>query len=215
MSKLKVNIRLFPEDYGRMRYEIYSESKEDRAEPTVYSQGSGTQIAGDEFPSLDLKSSLAACNRDIVSPCQCYHSFRTMGLDYGPAFLCVNVMYKGPGYVLAKLNLPSSVADTLDNFTLHPSLMDSALHASIAFILNSGGASSTPNTLALPFALEQLEVIGKCSSTMWSLIRLTDGGEAGKEVRKLDAELCDEAGRICVRIIGIVIESLGRKDSNR
>jgi NADP-dependent 3-hydroxy acid dehydrogenase YdfG len=131
-----------------------------------------------------------------------------MGIDYGPGHQGIKkvVVGSGGGQVLAKLSLPSFVSDTQDQFVLHPSLMDSALQASIGLMFDPGDSmpsgSTTPLKLALPFALKELEIFGNCTSTMWSLVRYSDDRAAGDKVRKFDIDLCDETGTICVRMKG-------------
>lgn len=121
-----------------------------------------------------------------------------MGIDYMVrAIKGVEEIYVGAGHVLAKLSLPSRVSATQHQFVLHPSIIDAALQAAVGL---------TPDlndfNLALPFALEELEVCGPCTSRMWTLIRYSDGSSSLDAIQKLDVDLCDEQGTICVRMRG-------------
>jgi acyl transferase domain-containing protein len=53
-----------------------------------------------------------------------------------------------------------------------------------------------------PFALQELEVFGSCTPNMWALIRNSEGSQAGDKVRKIDVDLCDQQGQVCVRLKG-------------
>jgi len=181
---LKVHIGLYPEKNGEIAFEIYSGREENDAEPVVHSQGIAVLNPVAEAPVLDLPAIQARCSQSILSPGQCCEAFRAMGLYYGPGHRGVEQVYAGSGQVLAKLALPSSVSDTQDQFVLHPSLMDSALQG------------------LLPFALHELEILGKCASAMWALVRYSDKSIAGDKVEKLDIDLCDDQGTICVRMKG-------------
>jgi polyketide synthase PksN len=200
---VKIHIGLFPEDNGQITYEIYSEPVDDDADPVMHSQGSALLCAVAEVPALDLKTLQAKCSQSSFSPATCYETFKAMGIDYGPGHQGIEMVYAGSGQVLAKLSLPTSVADTKDQFILHPSLLDSALQASIGFGLFAEGASSTTSLKpSVPFALAELTIIEKCTRNMWALIKYGDGSAPGDKVQKLDIDLCDEHGTVCVRLKG-------------
>ena len=55
----------------------------------------------------------------------------------------------------------------------------------------------------LPFALEKLEIIQRCPKVMWALIRYSKGNK-NRDIRKIDFDLSDENGNICVRIKGLL-----------
>lgn len=199
---IQVDISLFPEDNGEISYEIHSRSEGNGAEPVLHNQGVAALASTSAVPALDLPGIQAQCTQGSLSTSRCYEVFKAMGLEYGPAYQGIEQVYVGQGEVLAKLSFPSSVSQTKNQFFLHPSLMDSALQASIALIMNlddtNGKASLNP---VLPFALGELEVLGSCStSTMWSFVRYSDGSKAGDKVKKLDIDICDERGNVCARI---------------
>ncbi|WP_428622449.1 type I polyketide synthase, partial [Sedimenticola sp.] len=115
-------------------------------------------------------------------------------MEHGPAYRAVTEVFVGEGEVLAKLMLPSSVSDSQAAFGLHPSLLDAALQAAMGL---SDDALSTP---ALPYALESLSFFAPCPETLWAWVRVQDG--VSDSLQKLDIELCDETGRVCVRLHG-------------
>ncbi|WP_371399878.1 polyketide synthase dehydratase domain-containing protein, partial [Bacillus wiedmannii] len=125
----------------------------------------------------------AQCSHREISALECYEIFRSVGLNYGPAHQGIERLYVGEGQVLAKLLLPSVVADTLRQFVLHPGLMDSALQASIGLLMES-----TPLKPALPFALQEVDILGQCTSEMWALVRYSKGSKPGDRVQKLDID---------------------------
>src|SRR5205085_8589150 len=81
-----------------------------------------------------------------------------------------------------------------------PSIVDAALQATIG--LTHGSAGSAASGLALPFALDELEVYGACTVTMWAFIRGSADAKAGGGVRKLDIDVCNETGAVRVRMQG-------------
>ena len=135
-----------------------------------------------------------------------------MGINYGPAYRGLQEMYIGKGQVLARISLPDVVSNTLNQFHLHPCLIDSALHASIGFSVSEIlklGDEADPSSLAdgsqkafVPFALQEAEIFGPCETQMWSLVRYSDHMGANRKVQKVDIDICDGQGSVRVRLKG-------------
>ncbi|MDC0760182.1 SDR family NAD(P)-dependent oxidoreductase [Brevibacillus sp. AG] len=202
----QIHIGLVPEENGEISFEIYSESEAMDAEPVVHSQGSVILHSVVEKHALNLSSLQAECGHREFSSDQCYSIFHSIGMDYGSAHQGIDTLYVGEGKVLAKLTLPASVSEMENPFVLHPSLMDSALQASIGLMMGEedtpsadGDSSRKPS---LPFAMEEIEIHNKCTSSMWAYVRYSANSSADDKVQKLDIDLCDDQGTVCVRIKG-------------
>jgi polyketide synthase PksN len=215
----RVNIGLYPEDNGEIFYEIYGLPHECGAtgnrdkKSVIYSQGKAIPASVTEAPTLDLKAIQARCNQNTLSSMEVYDAFQAMGIEYQQGYRGIERLYIMADQVLAKLLLPASVLDTQDQFTLHPSIMDSGLQASIWLLSDTGDAGGKPFKPALPFTLQELEIFGRCVSNMWAVIRYHKdmrGGEAALDSLsqvadgrpKLDIDLCNEQGIVCVRMKG-------------
>lgn len=208
-NPLTVEIVLHPEKNSEFFFEIYSQPKQDKSNPIYYSQGKAAIFSADNISDLDIQALRSHDALRSIPPSQCYEALRRMGIEYGPGHRAIDRIYAGSDYVLTKLTLPESVSDTQNQFGLHPSLMDSALQASICLGMEvEKTANCDRPTPALPFALEELEVFGKCRSTMWAFIRYSQGAEASHTVQKLDIDLCDDQGIICVRMKGFSSRAL-------
>ncbi|SPF42370.1 Polyketide synthase PksN (fragment) [Candidatus Desulfosporosinus infrequens] len=194
---VQVHIAIRPEATGEISYEVYSSSTEVGIEPVVHSQGRAVLSPLAEVSTIDLKALQVGCSLGTLSAGQCYESFRALGFDYGPGHQGLEKVFLGEDQVLAKLVLPSSVSGTDEEFVLHPSMMDSALQASIGLMISSG-----EHRPVLPFALQGLEVYGRCTSEMWAHIRHSKESKFADRIQKLDIDLCDETGKICVRMKG-------------
>ncbi|MEW6736886.1 MAG: alpha/beta fold hydrolase, partial [Acidobacteriota bacterium] len=203
----EVHIRLFAQENNQIHYEIYT-NYENVEIPLVHCQGIATFHCAEKVPVLDLSELQAKIDQSTFSAEQCYRAFKIMDIDYGYRQQGIKTIYAGNNQVLAKLSLPSAILDTLDQFTLHPSLMDSALQASIGLIMTT---SHTSLALFVPFALEELEIIEKCPASMWAWIRTSDDSYAENRIQKLDIDLCDLAGKICVKMKGFSSRILKNK----
>lgn len=175
------------------------------ADGAVHSRGQ--VVHGPGTPSvLDVERIRAACDRAELDAEQLYPLYERIGFDYGPAHRGVERLHVGRDEVLVRLAQPGSVRDTLDEFVLHPSLLDSMLQGSLGM-----GAASAPESAldvagmkpSLPFALDELEVLGPCTPDMWAWIRYSPGTAKDGKVFKLDIDLCDERGSVRARVKGI------------
>ncbi|MCP5003643.1 MAG: SDR family NAD(P)-dependent oxidoreductase, partial [Planctomycetes bacterium] len=198
----KVNISLLPEENGQngqegdIAYEVHTEGDDSEEEPVVHSQGVAIFGTTDQTAPLNLTDLQARINQNVLSAEQCYEAFKAIGIDYGPAHQGIEDLCSGDNEVLAKLSLPSSVVETKESFILHPSIMDAALQASI------GLSGESTLKLALSFALESLEVLSRCQESMWAWVRYAEGCLPADKVQRLDIDLCDDEGDVCVRMRG-------------
>ncbi|MDY7989342.1 SDR family NAD(P)-dependent oxidoreductase [Paenibacillus polymyxa] len=200
-KSVDVGIGLYPQDGGEIAYEIYSRSGATDTELVVHSEGRAVIVPVADIPAIDIETLLEQCNLGSFSSRQCYEAFATMQVSYGPGHQGIEKIYIGVGQALAKLSLPSFVYHTMEHFVMHPSLMDSALQATIGLIMSAGDRKASIKP-ALPFALEELEVFNGCTSEMWAWIRMSEGSRQDGPLQKLDIDLCDEQGNVCVRMKG-------------
>ncbi|MCU7925179.1 MAG: SDR family NAD(P)-dependent oxidoreductase [Candidatus Thiodiazotropha sp. (ex Dulcina madagascariensis)] len=201
-APVKIHVGLFPEVNGGIAYEIYSDAGANGGERLIHSQGNAVLDAMQEIPYLDIASLRSQCNLKILSSAQCYEAFRATGIDYGAGQQGLENVYVGSSQVVAKLVIPSVVADTLEHYVLHPSLLDSALQASVGLLVQAADENIPDHKLVLPFALQSIEVYGSCQASMWAWIRYSADNIAGSKVQKLDIDLSDDAGRISVQMKG-------------
>jgi polyketide synthase PksN len=181
-----VRLKETGEEMRQLQYEVYSTM----AEPVIHSQGFVELIAGESQSSIDVTKLKSQMNLGVLSADQCYQTFKQNGLDYGTGFKGIQEIYMGENQALAKLSLPPSVQDTQDDYLLHPSLMDSALQASLGLILGAGPG--------VPFALDSLEILGSCTPQMYSWVRYS----ANTPTQKFDIDLFDEQGTVRVKMRG-------------
>ncbi|HXH10353.1 MAG TPA: SDR family NAD(P)-dependent oxidoreductase [Alphaproteobacteria bacterium] len=201
-QSVEVHVKLFPEDDGRLDYEIYSQPQ--LGVPVIHSQGCIVIGAATLAPHLDLAAVQAQCSDCELRSEECYPTFQAMGIEYGPAHRAIETLYIGSGQVLAKLVLPADLADR--RLVLHPSMLDAALQASIGLTQVASGPTSSG--LTLPFAVDEVEVYGGCTAGMWAYVRDRIDAKAGGGVRKLDIDICDDTGAIRVRMKGVAFRGV-------
>ncbi len=224
----RVHIGLYSDNPGEIEYEIYSnmsgEAAGERSE-VIHSQGKACLSVGEVSAGdgrLDWLALRAACNRTIDSA-QCYSAFSAMGIEYGPGYRGIRSLGVGRNaadkrYVLAEVGLPECVNGTREHYVLHPSVLDSALQASMAlsfvdFGSDHGNGAGRPS---LPFELEEIEIFDRTPTQAYVYIRENNEDKRRDEqpgpakIQKLDIDICDESGRVCARLKGFVSRALER-----
>lgn len=154
-----------------------------------------------ENPVINIEELKASYNGRTLSPFDCYEAYTEMGIHYGDSHRAIDSLYAGENGVLVKLTMPPVISDTEDHYILHPSMIDSAFQASIG--LRLGGATSLEDRKAmLPFAIQDVQIFKGCEASMWARITYSEGSTAGDRMQKLDIDLCNEEGQVCVRLTG-------------
>jgi polyketide synthase PksN len=123
-----------------------------------------------------------------------------MGVVYGPSLRAVTALEQGNGQILAQLRLPAAAEPTFASYVLHPSVMDGALQACIGLLDGWSAGAGQPR---VPFALEAVRILSPCVREMAAWVRYAPGSEAGSKVVKLDIDVCDGDGNICVQMRGL------------
>jgi acyl transferase domain-containing protein/acyl carrier protein len=224
----EVHIELFPEESGEIAFKVYTDNDPDQEKPTVHGQGlarllSSGEVDAEDRAIIDIDNLRKSLIKKSIDAKECYEIFQLMGFDYGLAHQGLEKIYigenvEGGAEVLAKLILPPSVRESKNQFTLHPSLLDSALQASIGMVAELDPHKSR---LFLPFGLESVEAITSCTTSMWAWVRLIQPprrhskSNKGHSIQKLDIDLCDEAGNVCVKLRGFSSRSLEGEISAR
>jgi acyl transferase domain-containing protein/enoyl-CoA hydratase/carnithine racemase/aryl carrier-like protein len=192
------HIGLLDKGGGGIAYEIYT--AHDRAHPLVHGQGAVALKSLPLAPPLDIARLRAEIQQQRFDGAQCYAIFKSMGFEYGPSLQSIAELWVGKGQVLARLALDPALAATLDEFFVHPCLADAALQAAMGLGLAQAGAPGEAAATFMPFALEHMEILAPCTAAMWVWIRPAASAAAGGELHKLDIDLCDSHGNICLRM---------------
>ncbi|MFB7652464.1 MULTISPECIES: SDR family NAD(P)-dependent oxidoreductase [unclassified Streptomyces] len=104
-----------------------------------------------------------------------YPGLHEQGYEYGPVYSGVRAAWQHGDAVLAELELPADARQDAARHTLHPALLDSALHATSLADGESGGSGEdrATGTVELPFSWTAVAVHGQASLT--ARVRVTRG----------------------------------------
>lgn len=200
----ELNIALWMTDKGETEFEIYSHTGE---QEVVHCQGIGViNNQPGKTASLDVEQLSRDMRQSKLEPDSVYTAWAGMGAIYGPAFQAITALHAGDNQVLGHLRLPSGVANKASDYVLHPSMMDGALQSALGLI----GTREPSGVPQIPFALESLRILSPCSGEMMAWVRYAHQQAEGN-VTKLNIDLCDERGNICVQMHGLSSRALGKE----
>ncbi|MGV9929737.1 SDR family NAD(P)-dependent oxidoreductase [Streptomyces olivaceoviridis] len=111
-----------------------------------------------------------------------YPRLHAEGYDYGPVFRGVKAAWRHGDALLAELELPDSARQDAARHTLHPALLDSALHVTS---LADGEPDQSTDGIALPFAWTGVAPHGRGGLT--ARVRVTPGTD-GTRIDLADGE---------------------------
>ncbi|HXH41887.1 MAG TPA: beta-ketoacyl synthase N-terminal-like domain-containing protein, partial [Thermoanaerobaculia bacterium] len=202
-EKRQVSITLVPNDNDEIDYEIYTDDGESAI---IHCQGRAIVGHAPAPAPLDLAQLETEMGEGVWEPARVYAACARLGLVYGPSFQGITAVHQGSHQLLAHLRLPAAAEALASAYVLHPSLMDGALQAAVGLI---GDSPAQSGEARLPFALDTLRVVSPCTAEMVAWLRYAPGSGAEDPVVKLDIDLCDERGNICVQMRGFSSRVVG------
>jgi acyl transferase domain-containing protein/enoyl-CoA hydratase/carnithine racemase/acyl carrier protein len=199
----ELSIGLRSNDDGGVDYEVYSG---DLSQEVVYCTGRAVLLPRMEPDRLDLLDLRRQMTAGRVEATTVYDLCERMGLFYGPGHQGIIALALGERQLLAELQLPKVAEAEQGDYVLHPSVLDSALQASIGLTVDEADLPEQP---PVPFLLESLRVVSACAREMVAWVRFAEGSSAGDRIMKLDIDLCDLQGMICVQMRGFTSRAMG------
>jgi acyl transferase domain-containing protein len=193
----QVTIALFENDENNddeIEYEIYgTEGEEDQ----VYCRGQAVFNGSPASSKLDIEQLKGHHGQGALELSSLYSALTNMGMSYGPSFQGIKAIYQGDNQQLVQLSLPQAMENNYKDYFLHPSIMEGALQAAIGLVT---GMNPLPDQPLFPYALESSKIVSPCAKEMYAWIRYSRGSKPGDRVLKLDIDLMDGLGKICVKL---------------
>jgi acyl transferase domain-containing protein len=199
----EVHIGLDKGDGGDVFFRVYTNG--DDGQKLVHAQGRiaplGENASSASEAQFDL-ASLETAYRQYFDREKCYATFEAIGLHYGPSHRGLSSLRTGEDsagrYVLGTLELPGTLSGTRHQFELHPSIADSALQATVGFMLVDEAAGARQPSI--PFALDRLRLFRKLPDHCRVYVRECSVQHG---TQKLDLHLCNDSGQVCASFIGL------------
>ena len=192
---LETQIGLYPAENGEIAFAISSSE-------VIHSQGKLVVGSMDHPQALDISAIQARC-LSTLEGATCYAHFKERGLSYGPSFQGLVQLSYNEREVLARLRLPMGVEKT--GYGLHPSVLDAALQATAGLGLSRD--SQGPRQLALPFAMQTVDIYDVLPENAWAYVQFSAEGETTGDVTSYDITVANDKGEACVVLQGFKVKA--------
>jgi acyl transferase domain-containing protein/pimeloyl-ACP methyl ester carboxylesterase/acyl carrier protein len=133
----------------------------------------------------------------VIKGEEIYEHYENDGINYGNYFKGIKEIYINDREVLGIIHIPDNSGPDLNTYTLHPTLLDSALQT-ISCIAGADGR------INLPFAVERFELLKPLKPVMYTYVKAA--GNNSYEV-----SLMNETGEICARFHKYVLKEIRSK----
>ena len=201
----QVAIIEFTVDSDKKQFSIAGSQTQARAHWTLHAQGQFLLSDIELQPeNIDLESVKKRCTKSLVVD-DLYYQLDQRGLQYGPTFQGIHQLWKGDDIVLAKINAAPTVVVELDQYRLHPAVLDACFQS---LIVISDTAFS--DAVFVPVSIERVEFYQSPSASFYSVGQLmlqSDQSFVG------DLTLCDESGRVYAKVKGLCCQALPNQES--
>ncbi|CAI3956595.1 type I polyketide synthase [Commensalibacter papalotli (ex Botero et al. 2024)] len=117
---------------------------------------------GDDIEDL---SALKAKITDQVDTAFFYEQLREHGLEYGPAFQTIHELHRGDGVALAHLKLAESEQETVEEYYIHPTLLDGAFQL---FGLLGAKDKALADTTFVPVGIDRVMYYGRHEGELYA-----------------------------------------------
>ncbi|MDO9004941.1 MAG: SDR family NAD(P)-dependent oxidoreductase, partial [Aquabacterium sp.] len=202
-NQTDLHIELDPQDNGDIAFEVYSAPC---GEEVVHCQGVAVLSEAPQRRVVDVDKVRSLSIQRSMNSQDCYQAFSQVGLAYGPSHQTLRQVHSlldevGRTMVLADMSLPPEATDGAEAFILHPALLDGALQACVGMVSGTG-------SLLLPFAVERVDIFSALPLQASVIVGLSPGASLGDPLLKLDLDVVDATGQVCVSLSGFSCRAL-------
>lgn len=199
---VEVKLSLNPVNEMQAQFQVYEE--ESNGEITLYSKGFAGLFGETGTISINIKEMEAIHDLRRLNSDYVYDYFNSIGIEYGTAQRGIQYILCGSNSVFARIELPEALSETVNQYTLNPCILDSALQAVMGLSVQ-GGKEGVKGDAKLPFMIQEMVVYDKCTEAMWAYITSDKGSQT------IHISLCDDSGKLCVELKDIYYKEIGNK----
>ncbi len=116
-----------PQNDDGATFDIYCASSADAAEELTWTLHASGWVRECERVSKRPAADVTALQSEMgkaVDVEAFYHSYRQRGVDFGPAFQAIESLWRNDSEAFAKLRLSEELADEIESYSVHPTLLD-------------------------------------------------------------------------------------------
>lgn len=187
-SEIKEAHTVLERNGSGFKFAVRSKTNQEDDTWQEHAVGKVTQAAPGTTQKHDLKELLERCGMEVNLQSESATS------GYGPRWQNLKSLYLGTDELLALIELPEEFSADLENYKLHPAIIDVVTGAAKFYLSN--GASY------LPLSYKRVRIHAPLSQKLYAHARAGVDNQQGKEVLTFDAVIMDEQGRELVNIEG-------------
>lgn len=203
----EVNISLFENDYKGVDYEIYSTEGE---KEIIHCQGEVVMGANQTSTKIDIVQLKTYFAAELLDAEKLYHILKQMDMSYGSSFKGIKNFYKGEDQILALLSLPETIVDGYENYTLHPSLIESSLQLAIGLLTDLNPKLNQP---ILPVEIGSMKLFSPYQKELYAWVRYSKGSKPEDDIVNIDIDLTNVSGEICIKMKSLSFDNSLHKQS--
>lgn len=204
-------INVFTAD-DNISFEVVSKSQEDQI--VIHSQGElvvDEALTNEGNQPFDINKLKCTYNKSPITGHEFYNTLRENGLDYGGSFRVIKEIYYSNEEVLAFLELPESTSKTLQDFYIHPAILDGAFQAVICLLRQSG---IEDNTKYLPFGIEEFEIYESLENAKYFYAKNKETG-VGLRSNRYDIKILNSTGLAIATLKGFTVRPFSAENESR
>ncbi len=152
-----------------------------------------------DLPRLHLQQLQAALPARVEKD-EFYALCGQLGFHYGPMFQGVEAVWRRDGESLGKIQLPEPLVAAMDQFQVHPALLDACFQAA-----HFAACASPHGQTFLPVRIDRLVLIARPGKTVYCHAKLV---QSSSFARTCDFQVTDEEGRILIRAEGFRMQAV-------
>lgn len=197
-DSLHLSTALFRNEDEGIEFEIYNSEID-----AVYCKGSASFNKSGQNEKIDLDLLKQLCSKSVIEPGFLKNCVEKMGISYGASFEAIKTIYQGDSQQFIELCLPKDIENNFNNFHVHPSMMESCFQAALGLVTQYNPLQGKPASIS---ALKSLKIAFACTQEMCAWIRYTRGSKIDDQLSRIDIDLMDMQGRVCVKLKSLEIK---------
>ncbi len=202
-TQCSLRVVLTPADGGDgYRFRIVSRPAGDgTANWQEHARGLTAPVALESAEAVDVAAIVDRCNTKTVDYDDQQLTEDTGNLvTWGPRWQSLKRLHLGNSEAIAELELPAEFASDVEDYVLHPALLDVA--TAITSGLGDGGEY-------LPLSYREVRPLRSLTQRIYSHLRRSEGSTEGGETVSTDLTLLDDQGHVLVRIERFTMKRVG------
>ncbi len=204
-----VQVILKTSDAGVTEFQIYSAPVANNGNQELWKLHATGQVGNGKVglakaPEIDLNQLQRQFEIEMDVK-EFYDQLRQRGLEYGPRFQGIELLWHNGAQALGKLRLPDPFQSESNDFRIHPTLLDASFQL-FGAVVAAMETTDKNQGIYLPVGIKSLKIFKQPDPILWSHVVLNETEESGKELLSADIRIYDEHGEHVAEVEGLQLK---------